>query len=136
MSKVGFINFCFRITYNDLTKWFSTQSPVWFDSKSYNSLAYWIIFYLEISLWTHYLAYIRGMFRSNSDSQQLNKSIFLSKENQYINIKNEMTGYWETVTKGLSKEEFDKFISNVLNEISRRIKHESIKTDNTSTETT
>lgn len=76
------------------------------------------------------------MFRSNSDSQQLNKSIFLSKENQYINIKNEMTGYWETVTKGLSKEEFDKFISNVLNEISRRIKHESIKTDNTSTETT
>jgi hypothetical protein len=37
--------------------------PIWFEPKENNSLATWIIFFLEISLWLHYEAYIKSKFR-------------------------------------------------------------------------
>ena len=45
---------------DDMTCRFNSRTPIWFDASESNSLSYWIIFYLEISLWIHYLSYVRG----------------------------------------------------------------------------
>ena len=70
-----------------------TRSPVWFQSNEHNSLAYWIIFYLEVSLHVHYQCYVLGRFRNNEGNLP-NKQLFLKKDGQYINIRNEIKTPW------------------------------------------
>jgi hypothetical protein len=65
---------------------------VWFAANEHNSLAYWIIFFLEISLWVHYLSYVRGYFRQQDAS--LNRQLFIRKESQYINARHEIKASW------------------------------------------
>ena len=78
----------FSINYNEHTGNFNTKTPIWFQPNEHNSMAYWIIFYLEISLWVHYLSYVNGHYRL--DQSIINKQLFIKKEYQYINIKSEI----------------------------------------------
>jgi hypothetical protein len=90
----------------------------------HNSLACWIIFYLEISMWVHYQAYVRGLYRDSQSvgNSELNRHIFIRRDNQYINLKNELTAFWESLPQGKDKDQLHKFIFDLLEEISRRIR--------------
>ena len=67
---------------DDMTCRFNSRTPIWFDASESNSLSYWIIFYLEISLWIHYLSYVRGQFRVFDQEDSINRMVFISKEGQ------------------------------------------------------
>ena len=86
----------YSITFDEFSGKFNTKTPIWFDLEDYNSLSYWIIFYLEISLWIHYLAYVRSMFKVAPETLPNKHSIFMPSEGQYLNLKNEISNYWES----------------------------------------
>jgi hypothetical protein len=88
----------YSITWDDQNGMFQTQMPVWFNPAENNSLATWVIFYLEISLWVHYEAYVRNGFKAEGGfNENLNKHIFIPKDNQCINLKNELTIFWQNI---------------------------------------
>ncbi len=88
---------CGSITFDDVNGRFTTKTPTWFDANESLSLSYWIIFYYEIALWVHYLAYVRGTFAQHDSV--LNRAIFVNKETQYVNLKNEVATQWNTISK-------------------------------------
>lgn len=116
-----FLHSC-SITYDDVTGRFTTKAPIWFDPSESNSLAYWVIFYLEIALWVHYMAYIRGQFRG---ADNLNKNVFIKREKQYINLKEEIGAFWENVAKAGD----ERFIKDIADEIFKRsLKNNTLST--------
>ncbi len=98
------IIYLFSITYDNANQRFNTKSPTWFDTIGNNSLAYWIIFFLEISLWVHYQAYVRGQFKTTASESPLNRNVFITKDKQYVNLKNELGPYWQGITRGEDKD--------------------------------
>lgn len=88
-----------RISYDEASGKFSTKTPVWFDLGECNSLAYWVIFYMEISLWVHYMAFVRQQLRPTSP-------IFIPREKQYINLRNELGPFWETFHSKASEAQY------------------------------
>eukprot|EP00347_Sterkiella_histriomuscorum_P003090 403365629 len=74
---------------------FVVKTPSWFVPYSNNSLANWIIFYFEISLWIHYEAYVRPRFRGTT-KDTLDSTIFIPKNDQILNLKNDLSSYWSS----------------------------------------
>lgn len=70
----------FSIDWDSQRGFFITKTPAWFIPSVNNSLASYIIFYLEISLWMHYEAYVRGKFRTQKQ-ESLDANFFIDKEN-------------------------------------------------------
>ena len=59
------------------------------------------MFFLEISLWVHYFAYVKGLYSLNKD--ELNPKIFTKKAGNYINIKNELQDFWVGIQEKTEK---------------------------------
>jgi len=80
---------------------------LWLDLDDSNSLATWIIFYLETALWAHYLAYVRNEL-------PVSEPLFVPRENQYINLKNEISAYWEQIQQN------EDILESIATEIAKR----------------
>ena len=84
------------IDWDQQKEFFNTKSPLWFHpSSSYVSLPACIVFFLEISLWVHYNAYVKGLYRVTKED--LNAKIFVKKEGNFINVKNELGDFWSSI---------------------------------------
>lgn len=57
---------------------FVIKTPSWFVPSANNSLAYWIIFYFEISLWVHFEAHEKNRFRVTKET--LDPKIFIKRD--------------------------------------------------------
>lgn len=97
-----------RATFDDMSKRMSTKAPIWFDTSVHNSLATWLAFYLEMALYVHYQAYVRGLFRGADG--ELHSELFIRRDNQYLNLKNELSDFWESLPQGKDRDQFQRFI--------------------------
>jgi hypothetical protein len=75
---------------------------------------------MEISLWVHYMAFVRQQFRPQS-------SVFLPRTSQYINLKNELGSFWESLHQsgtpndiGNDSTPFDSVLRDIGEEVYRR----------------
>ncbi|CDW72233.1 UNKNOWN [Stylonychia lemnae] len=91
----NFLKVPLEINWDDQKMFFIVKTPTWFVPSAYNSLAYWVIFLFEISLWVHYEAYVKSRFMINKTT--LDPKLFLSKQGQLINVKNELQSYWSQI---------------------------------------
>lgn len=94
----NFLTVPYEISFDDINNHFTTRTPVWFDQSQPQSLAFWIILYLEISLWVHYDTYVKGLYRQAHDCKP-SSLIYIKKEGQYFDIKNELGSFWESYSK-------------------------------------
>ncbi len=111
-----------RIDWDEQKLFFVVKTPVWFKPESNNSITNWIIFYLEISLWVHYYAYVKSRFRNTKET--LNPKIFISKEGQLINVRNELSKQWMQIT------EKQKVNENTIKELGNDIMQAYMKMNN------
>jgi hypothetical protein len=74
-----------------------TKAPVWFNPNAHVSLSACVVFFLEISLWVHYNAYVRGTYKATQGKDELNPKLFLKKEGNLINIKNDLGEFWDSI---------------------------------------
>jgi hypothetical protein len=65
------------------------------------SLAACVVFFLEVSLWVHYNAYVKGLYRVTKE--ELNPKMFIKKENNFINVKNELQDFWISIQEKTEK---------------------------------
>jgi len=56
---------------------FIVKTPTWHIPSANNSLANWIIFFFEISLWVHFEAYVKSRFMVTKSTPD--PKIFLPK---------------------------------------------------------
>jgi hypothetical protein len=64
----------------------------------YNSLATWIIFYLEQALWIQFKHNVKGEFSKQMDRITMEKT-FTAPEEKLINFKNEYRDTWTEIRK-------------------------------------
>lgn len=78
-----------------------TKTPIWFNPIRHVSLAACVVFFLEVSLWVHYNAYVKGLYRVTKDD--LNPKMFIKKESNFINVKNELQDFWISIQEKTEK---------------------------------
>jgi hypothetical protein len=79
----------FRVSYDEKNHFFKTYAPVWFQPMQATSLAQWIIFYLERSMWVQFNDCVKNEYCRHRDA------MFISRDSKLVNIKNELLGYWK-----------------------------------------
>lgn len=71
---------------------FETAAPLWFDMHNANSIASWILFYLERALYMQWQINVHGNFLDCRDSS--NQPIIVSTDNKNILLKDELKPFW------------------------------------------
>ena len=57
----------YRINWDEDRKYFSTRAPLWFEPYEINSLATWLTYFFERTLWIQYYANVKGEFKNIRD---------------------------------------------------------------------
>jgi hypothetical protein len=71
---------------------FETASPLWFDMHNANSIASWILFYLERALYLQWQINVHGNYLDCRDAQ--NQNIIVSTDNKNVLMKDELKPFW------------------------------------------
>ena len=106
---------------------FESKQPPWLDMSEPNSLASWILYYMERAIFIQFEANVYGKFVSQKDQNK--QPLFIGIDGKYISIQNELKPFWRTFCEerdsiddllkavkescysqlGLSNQEIDKF---------------------------
>ena len=91
---------------------FESSAPLWLDMHQPNSLASWILYYFERSLFIQYQINVHSQFLDCRDAQ--NQSIIIGTDSKNIVIKDELKPFWRSLCEGAATES-EELLANIKN---------------------
>lgn len=80
--------------------------PIWFKANHYNSIAKWIVLFLERAIWIHYHTFVKQSKFSATQLQDI-KPMWLQPDNKLIQFRNEILPYWTELMQKIKKDPID-----------------------------
>jgi hypothetical protein len=74
--------------------YFESCAPPWFEMHNPNSLAAWILYYVERALFIQWGNSVQGDFLAARDQNK--QPVFIPSDGKYVAIKNELKPFWRT----------------------------------------
>jgi hypothetical protein len=75
--------------------------PIWFQPQKFNSIAKWMIFFIERAIWIHYTTHVLN--RRDLPLLEI-QNIWIKPEHKLILFKNVILPYWTDLTQKIAKE--------------------------------
>jgi hypothetical protein len=81
---------------------FESSAPMWFDMHDANSLASWILYFIERALFIQYASNIKGEYMKCKDQNK--QSVFIQASGKNIVLFDELKPFWRTFCESMKQD--------------------------------